>query len=163
MLLRVITDSKWKKTLVRNPSLLPADCLSDLRTSANTLSVWKVNNPEDEDELKELCMIQALCRDKLQKVSYVLLNEDSIKQIGIILKNDVGMCPCIINQQLLQKHIDLDQLDSKQLEKLAFIIREKVQSSSCTGIFTREDINTCIDNHIKCNDIDESQIKADFR
>lgn len=163
MLLRVITDSKWKRPLARDHALLPADCLSDIRTAGNTLSVWKVANPADKNELKELCMIQALCRNKLQKVSYVLLDEQDIMEAGIILKDGMGVCACITNERLLQKHMDLDQLDSNQLEQVALIIRKQVQTNTNTGIFTRADISTCIDEHIQNNDINESLIEKDFR
>lgn len=126
MFFRVITFSKWNKKISRQDAGIAGDAISDLRTTNNTLSVWKVFDEKDYDELLDLAVVAALNRDRLQKVSYVLLDEAWLNDNNIAFQSAPGKCDFIKNEyhDLKSKHIDLTEIDYKQLGILA----EKISS-----------------------------------
>ncbi|MDE6244752.1 MAG: hypothetical protein K2M50_03750, partial [Treponemataceae bacterium] len=95
MLFRVITLNKWNKKISRQDAGIAGDAISDLRTTNNTLSVWKVSDEKANDELLDLAVVAALNRDKLQKVSYVLLDESWLDDNHIAFRPAPGKCDFI--------------------------------------------------------------------
>lgn len=141
MLFRVITLSKWNKKISRQDAGIAGDAISDLRTTNNTLSVWKVSDKKDNDELLDLAVVAALNRDKLQKVSYVLLDESWLDDNNITFQSAPGKCDFIKSEyhDLKSKHIDLTEIDYKQLGILA----EKISSilvNSSPMCFTNKEL-----------------------
>ncbi len=132
MLFRVITFSKWNKKISRQDAGIAGDAISDLRTTNNTLSVWKVFDEKDNDELLDLAVVAALNRDKLQKVSYVLLDESWLNANHIAFQPAPGKCDFIKSEyhDLKSKHIDLTEIDYKQLGILAEEINSILDNSS---------------------------------
>ena len=51
--------------------------LSDLKTTKNTLSLWKF---EDEQEKNDLIVAMAMSRQHIQKLVYVVMDDDGINK-----------------------------------------------------------------------------------
>jgi len=147
MLFRVITPSKWNKKILRQDASIAGDAISDLRTSNNTLSVWSVADEKSREELLDLAVVAALNRDKLQRVFYVLLEESWLDEQHIIFQSVPGKCDFIKTEykDLKSKHIDLKEIDYKQLGILANKI-DSILKTSSLRFFTDKELKVKINN-----------------
>lgn len=132
MFLRVVSKmSRWdgSNSVNRPGALVCGDAITDLKTSCNALSIWMANNDE---QIEESAAVIALGRTKLDKVSFILLEDDEINRINISLKNNKGECRPVIDDSVLERHRDLIELDSVQLEKLSLYMLNQVQQDRCS-------------------------------
>lgn len=132
MYIRVVTNiSRWNgSTPVHRPDAkVCGDSITDLKTNKNALSIWKVT---DNAQIEESIAVIALGRDRLGKVSYVCLEEDVIEsQIKLSVNEVKGGCKAIKQINILERHRDLVELDSTQLEALSCYMLDQVKRNQC--------------------------------
>ena len=88
MYIRVISDLKrWESIVNDDPELLPADCFADLKTTKNTLSIWQVDDELSEIDIEDFIVIPALGRSTIEKITYVLLEENELIENELEVKN----------------------------------------------------------------------------
>ena len=78
MYIRVVSNiHRWDgtATVKRPEAKVCGDAITDLKTSSNMLSVWNVDG---ENQIEESVAVIALGRDRLDKVSYVMLENEAI-------------------------------------------------------------------------------------
>ena len=130
MYIRIVSNiNKWDGTenVPRPGTLVCGDAITDLKTTHNMLSIWKVTN---DLQIDESIAAVALGRERLSKVSYVILEENEVEQeLKLSIAVNEGKCRPIIEKSILERHRDIIQLDSRQLESLSAYMLERVQDS----------------------------------
>lgn len=133
MLLRMISAmNKWDLTscpILRDDPSFPADSVTDLKTTRNKLSVWKAS---DDEETNDAIVALALGRQSLDKLCFVYLDEDYLKTIGIeALQDEPGSAPGIESVVILNRHMNLQQIDYTRLGKLTEYIFKQLDEDNC--------------------------------
>lgn len=122
--LRAIKCAKWipeqqPKWLANDD--IAGDLLNDLKTSGNTLSVWRIEG--GKPELQELIAAMAATRDSLAVYDYAIFESDDVGELGICAETSTGKSR---GKDLNDKyHINLLELSGKKLCKLAELILKK--------------------------------------
>lgn len=93
------------------------------------LSIWMADSDEQIDES---AAVVALGRTKLDKVCFVLIDNDAINHINLLLKENKGECRSVIDETILKRHRDVIELDSVQLESLSAYMLDQVQHEKCS-------------------------------
>ena len=124
------------------------------------LSIWKVS---DDNQINESIAAVALGRDHLAKVSFVILEENEVEQVlKLSLENNEGKCKPITQKSILERHRDIVQLDSKQLESLSAYMLQRVQGSH-NDDKDNEEIKGIIAGMIQASKVDPAKINAKLK
>lgn len=126
---RFINKAKWYKNdnvawLAEGD--LQADALKDIETKGNALSVWRVENLEQD--LERLITLHAATKQHPHAVDYVVLDFDLLVTNGFKLTKTIGNIP---DPDVANWHHDIIELSAKRLLELASIIQvhEKIRVS----------------------------------
>lgn len=114
--LRKIKKIRWKTDNEPwlNSGELQADCLSDMVTSGNKLSVYRII--DDKSNLKRVVAALAANCDYLSNLDYLLLKEELLQTIGIKSEETNGTT----SDELVNSwHIDLVEISLPKLVNLA--------------------------------------------
>ena len=125
-LLRAIRKNRWRPEL---PTWLgsddvPADPLGDLSTLDNKLSVWYVDDAQQN--LGRVSAALAAGREKIDKLDYALIDIDTLTRLGIESKKTPGESPD--DHANKNWHYDLHRLSGKALTSLAKAILPQTES-----------------------------------
>ena len=125
-LLRAIRRNRWRPEL---PTWLgsddvPADPLGDLSTLDNKLSVWYVDDAQQN--LGRVSAALAAGREKIDKLDYALIDIDTLTRLGIESKKTPGESPD--DHANKNWHYDLHRLSGKALTSLAKAILPQTES-----------------------------------
>jgi hypothetical protein len=127
-LLRRFPDaSLWAKH--ENSELWPqGDCPSDILVTleGDGLSVWKVNS---DAEIERVVAATALERTRLEDYSFALIEERSVLDLGIKLRQKPAKT---VDDQMNTQHYELHELTGKRLiefAKLAIVTGEPITKS----------------------------------
>lgn len=163
MLLRGVTKSKWANCPAADISHISADCISDLRTSRNALSVWSVG---DDADIKNVCAIIALNRVSFQKVSYVLFDEKWFSENNMqVSDKQKGECKCIdADNNLLNAHRDVVGLDYGMLGVMANKILDMIndERAESAGILCEKELAISIQGLINKGVVDKAKVNEAF-
>lgn len=134
MLIRMISSiKKWSVDaypINRADASFPGDSVTDLKTTRNKLSVWKADNDE---EINDAIVALALGRQSIDKLWFVYLDESHLDSIGITAKPDeTGDAPGIASQDILARHMNLQDIDYPRLGKLTEYIYSQLDSEKFT-------------------------------
>ena len=126
-LVRKISRAKWPDQ-VCNIEELNGDAISDLRTTANTLSLWRV---EDLDAIDEAALALAASSksEHIETLHVVWFCEDDVLKQGFILADDSPGDTII--SSMVNDHRDLCELNYKSLGKFSEMIMQGVAEKNC--------------------------------
>ena len=162
MLLRKIASKKrWDindvpKQIPRKKALFSGDAISDLRTRGNTISVWHTPDLEKEN-IKDILAVMALNCDKIDRVVYVALEEEELERRGISTKPVMGDCPAITDQNILNRHRDIVEVDFWHLGLLAEYIYDLIKAGHVYSAKVT-DIKSYIADIIALNKLDITKL-----
>jgi hypothetical protein len=122
LLLRTLNKAKWIAPEWTPERDVPADALTDLRTSSNALSVWKVD--VNRDNLGGVLEALASNRERLDKLDYALIDEAAVAQIPIAVAHVEGDSP---HTTANRDHRDLVKLTVFKIALLAHEIMPLVK------------------------------------
>lgn len=130
----VSAQSKWdgSKNVNRDDGFICGDAISDLRTTNNTLSVWKADSEQD---IEDAIVALALGRDKVQTLNYLLIDEGELERMEIQISSDVPGDIKGLDEQIRKKHRDLIEMDYWRIGYLAEYMTclvNKGEFMSCT-------------------------------
>jgi len=134
--------------------------LSDLKTEKNTLSLWGY---DDENEKNILLVAMALNRQHIQKLVYVIMDEDGIKKLGIPLENEVGNADGITKEEILKKHVNLAKIDFWRLGYVAEYLCELVKQDNHHAIMSDKTLFSLIKQYVNDGIIDVSLMNNSIR
>lgn len=133
---------RWNR-IKEKQDRLPADCFFDIKTNKNTLSLWKIDNVDNTDDLYRFAVISVLGKNSLQKVTYVLIDENELSNSGLTVQCDNPGCGYISNnnQSFLDHHFDIVCIDHEDFIKIANIIINKIDKNE-QDIISVKDVNS---------------------
>ncbi len=104
-LVRKITRAKWGDEI--NPDQIPADAVTaDLRTSSNTLSFWRVDQPSD-DQLNQIVLALGAAADRIDRMDLSWIDEHCLRSREISIRESEGRTPVA---RLRAYHVDVTDL-----------------------------------------------------
>jgi hypothetical protein len=115
--LRNITNPKWVRPAWSTDEDIPADALTDLRSTNNELSVWAITTEVTDVSLALTAFASA--RANLDKLDYVLIDEGIPQSVSIRVDTCEGLTPCSSANHL---HRNLAQLTVRKVSSLAVAI-----------------------------------------
>ncbi|MEG3975457.1 hypothetical protein QT970_12660 [Microcoleus sp. herbarium8] len=117
-LLRKIRKNKWSTENLSwiNSGELQADCLGDMGTKDNKLSVYRIS--DDKSNLNRVAAALAATCDNISNFDYLLFNEDLLQIIGIKSEKTEGNTS---DESVNSSHIDLVEISLSKLVNLANI------------------------------------------
>lgn len=118
LLLRIISRAKWIAPNHWKVGDIPADVLTDLRTSENGLSVWKID--ADKSNLDSAVIAAASNRDRLDKLDYAIFDETVLSPLGIRCTKSDGNSPH--QSANVTMHRDLTELTVEKVAGLAAVM-----------------------------------------
>ena len=126
LLLRTIRKAKWysnENTSWLTEGELQADALNDLRTQHNKLSVWSID--DSQENLERVAVAYAANRETFSNVDYALFDSQILSELRIKFEKSPGGTPD--DEVNSNWHIDLVELTASKLLKLAMAIMENDQ------------------------------------
>jgi hypothetical protein len=112
---RWLTVPEWV-----GPGDAPADCLADLRTNSNALSVYFVPSDDWEALGRRVALALSAKRQSLDTYDYALFDAQALEEIAIHVEDVDGTTPDPLVNKL---HKDLVELSAMQIGTLAGAIR----------------------------------------
>lgn len=153
-LLRTVTRGRWFK----KPSTFPwlsendihADPVTDLRTSDNTLSVFKVD--EDKGNLRRVAIALAATREHTDVLDYMLFEERLVADLRIKLELLEGDTP---DKVVNSRHVQLVELSAAKLGASARAVLE----TTAPGRFQEPEVKQSLHENIKTGVLDTGKMK----
>ena len=128
-LAREFTRAKWTSKEGLSANEIPADAVTaNLRTASNALSFWSVGiNSEDgiEDEIKDVALVMAAGRKRLDKVELVWISYEGVQNQGVSIQQSEGKTNVV---DMVDRHYDLHQLDYFRLGKIAQLVSSALET-----------------------------------
>lgn len=140
---RKISKSKWpdeevldKQTDEAILPLLKADALTScLRTSQDELSLWTVENTNEEEiEKAILALITNSRLERLDRIQVVYFDEDNVKQLGLTLKKSPGDTVISTYTNL---HQDMIELNFEKMGKVSALITSALRDKRIKSIMKK--------------------------
>lgn len=133
---RSIKRSRWEDPSDKlDCDGVPADRITDLKTTDNTLSLWKAGSKEAFDLTAAIIAI-AGTRDRLDPLELAWVEEDQIKKEELPTAATLGRTPAETHRAL---HVDLVRLDHQRLAAFASILSSAL-AKECHVKFTKEQV-----------------------
>lgn len=125
-LARKINRAKWNKRYGLSDGEISADGITiDLKTDNNALSAWQCHTSEDQD-LDTVALALASGRNSVDRLDFVLLPDEELRDGGLTLTNTRGTTPVA---DLADLHVSITQLDYERLGVLARYIDAAVKEN----------------------------------
>jgi hypothetical protein len=156
MLVRKINRAKWMSgDSIKEPPA--ADAITGcLRTTKNTLSVWRINN---ETELEEAVLAIISGQDRLETIDVVMLDDEYFVKCKISTKDTEGLTPV---KDLKNTHRDLCSLDFWTIGMVAEHIIESIKKDKLKR-FREAELTKIIKNAIAKNRLELSDLKENIQ
>lgn len=160
-LIRKITKSKWVNVNdAQNKKLDPDDIFADavtscLRTSGNTLSFWKIDDINNEDELN-MIVLSLIANSKNEHLStidilYFEYDEKVFSQKGInfeVSNGDTTIKSCV------GKHIDMVKINLKTISVVVELFCDFLNKSQSKR-FSKGTVKELLERHLRENPDDK--------
>lgn len=139
-LVRKVSRAKWPDDMC-NPSEIPGDAISELRTTKNTLSLWRI---EDESDLKSaaLALAASSSTSKIEQVSVVWIPEELFAKNGIQLDDSSPGDTVVFD--LANTHRDLCNVTYSTLGDVAQIIMNAIVKEGHYRRFKKSEIKEAL-------------------
>lgn len=146
----------------RSVSAIIADVLNEFRITNGDLSVWKI---QDLQEIEIAMLAIAITSDKLDRMDFLIISEDIIKQSGFsVTRGPSGYDLC---DYLEDRHYNINNLTVGNINKCVEIYRKAIKGLDLTkinNIIPRKnetELGKIIHNAFIGNQISEDDIKPE--
>ena len=160
---RKISKSKWpdeevldKQTDEAILPLLKADALTScLRTSQDELSLWTVENTNEEEiEKAILALITNSRLERLDRIQVVYFDEDNVKQLGLTLKKSPGDTVISTYTNL---HQDMIELNFEKMGKVSALITSALRDKRIKK-YTEKELTKMLIDSIESGLVDQKKL-----
>lgn len=155
-LVRKVARAKWPEELC-NTTDIPGDAIADLRTTNNTLSLWRIES-EDELEKAALALSASSKTERIENVSLVWIPEKDFEEKGLVL--DKSSAGDTVISDLVNTHCDLCDLSYGSLGTVASTIMKGILKEGHYKRYSKKEIKTFLVNAYLENKIEESKCKT---
>ena len=140
-----------------------ADTISDLATKNHDLSVWKVEDINNKDELCKVVLALAMTRSKIEEFYVVLIDLEEYNaeypDHQITLHPELGETQYIA---MVDKHINFVLPQIWNQFDLAKYIHAKLQDKSNYHYYSPDDLKLLFDKAVGAGAIQQSELKDDW-
>lgn len=124
LLVRKINKAKWMQLDISETDDVSADAITNcLKTTKNTLSVWKNDTEED---LEQAVLALVANQDHLDTIDVVILQEDSLNEYNLNIVASPGDTPV---ESLVESHRDIADLTFSRLGSIKDHIVERIRNN----------------------------------
>lgn len=149
------------KTMLYDGSFSSGDILfKELRTTKNTLSIWSFTN---EQELNDVLVAIALNRDNIQKLNYMILDDDEISRLGILVEPEQGIADGLIDTAILDRHHNLTKIDFWRLGFVSEYFIELAKDEQRHSSITEKELFGLIKQYVDSGKVSYDQMKPSIR
>ncbi|WP_448145329.1 hypothetical protein [Pseudomonas silesiensis] len=132
-LIRKVSLAKWQSSLAVGPDYISADAVTGcLRTTGNTLSVWKT---ESEEEYAQSVLALLASLTSMDTIDIVCLGAEELKEKDLVLAETEGDTRA---KGLENLHRDIINLDHGALKSVAEMVKSKVASNKSVRLRKQE-------------------------
>lgn len=135
---RKISRAKWPDNNC-DINVLPADAISDLRTTGNSLSFWRIDSLCDLDKAA-LALAASSKSDRIENISLIWIDEEEIIRDGLSTESSAGDT---IVEDLASLHRDCVGLTYASLGSLSSMIVKSLQLNQYQR-YTKKEIKTVL-------------------
>ena len=156
---RKINKAKWLQLDIINGEDISADAITNcLKTSNNSLSVWKINS---ESEIDNAVLAIASGQEHLATIDVVLLNPDYLKQNGIKLKEAPNEAITALKSSK-KMHFNIKNLTYK---KLGIVAKQIIQNFKEDKVkrYTEGKIKEMLKNAISKKELDVNNLNENVK
>lgn len=161
LLIRKIEKSKWLQNDIFNGKEASADAVTgSLKTTGNTLSLWKINN---EDDIEQAVLALVSGAQHLDTIDIIRIDQEEIENANLDLSNTPGLTPY---KAYITSHFDIENLNYRTLGEVVNIVikclknnldlrftrsklKEILKNGIQQGLINFEDLNENIQDKIK--------------
>lgn len=156
-LIRKVSLAKWKQSLAIGPDHISADAVTAcLRTSNNTLSVWKSDS--DEEYPKALLALVASLTS-IETIDVITLTAEELDSNNLILESSPGET---IAEDYKGLHRDIVDLDHAALKVVAELVKQKVSDNQSTRL-TKPILREMLKNAVKSGEVNPESLPDKVR
>lgn len=137
---RKISRNKWPSNMC-DINDLSADAISDLRTTNNTLSIWRVDS-EDELEHAILALAASSKVSRIENMSIVWIDEKELEKYGIKI-SDKEPGDTVVDD-LKRTHRDICDVTYKSLGDIARIILSEINEKEHVKRITKTEVRNLL-------------------
>lgn len=141
----------------REDALFTGDMLADLRTKDNKLSVWQADTEED---FEDAIVAMALCRDSVQKMCCLILDDQDLSNLEIEIIKDNTIDSNGIDESVLLKHGDLVNIDYWRIGYLTEYMLKIVQDKNRQKTYTKPEVHKLLNKYKQNNMISIDNMKS---
>ncbi|MGH9802360.1 MAG: hypothetical protein ACRD82_18505 [Blastocatellia bacterium] len=136
-LVRKITRAKWDSGDEFALDEIPADAVTaDLRTTGNSLSFWKLEEPSDDEQIHLIALALAAGAERIDRMDLAWVEENDFHDHGISMNPSEGRTRIV---SLRKFHVDAIKLDLARLCIVASSISEALSRNQHQR-FTKKEI-----------------------
>lgn len=153
-LVRKIARAKWspEKSIEDNPFDIAADAIVlDLKTQANTLSVWEV---KDEQSLDNAVLAIVSGGNQLDTIDVVWIEKKEVERKGVDYEASPGITPI---QHLADTHIDLKNLNYFKIGLVAETITNTIADRKIKR-YTKAELRKLLNSAIEKGFVNREQL-----
>lgn len=161
LLLRKVIASKWLKNKDRDlPSFSSDPITACNRTSGDTLSVWRCNSTDFDNDITLQMIIAGLTSGFNEPTphEFIFLDEKELDALGLKVVNNAGNTAVKCINEL---HADISGVDYSNLGVISQYIRDKVCDNNAHVLtLTKDDVIKCVGKFYASGDL-KKKIKKD--
>jgi len=154
-LIRKISLAKWANSIDKNADGFSADAITGcLRTSENTLSVWRDGDDGSGD--KSLLALLA-SQTRIDKLDLIRLNQSEVESRNLLLVATPGNTAA---EKYSNNHLDISNLDLDSLRSVAELVKQEVLNERSERISKAKFIELLLKG-IEDGDVNEKALSAE--
>jgi hypothetical protein len=156
-LVRKINKAKWYQIDIEHDDNVSADAITNcLKTTKNTLSVWKVENEEDLDQA---VLALVANQDYLDTIDIVILEETSLLEYNLNIVASPGETPV---ESLINAHRDISDLTFTKLGDVKNHIVERIRNKRLKR-YTVSSLKKLLQNSIEAGLLKKEDLKESIQ
>lgn len=160
-LARKINPAKWKNKEGLAKGEIPADAITlDLRTTNNSLSFWECDSSlEGKDSVRDAALAMAAAGQYIEMLRFIWLTDAELNSSGHSLAQSPGSTPV---RDMRSRHLDIGQLDSLRLGKVALNIATAMENKQCCR-FTKTEVGVLLTGAVKSGRVDVNDLSDSLK
>ena len=151
-----IARAKWYSKEYLQEDDIGADAITSLRTSGDTLSMWRCN--ADKETIQEVALALVSNGDNFDTINIVFIPCVEIECLDIEMQNTPGVTP---HKSISDRHVDLVHLNIARLTYISQALAPRIRSeNNSVYTFTARALKTLVLEAIKSKKIDINTINS---
>ena len=154
---RKISRAKWEPRPQKGQDWISADAVTgDLRTKGNNLSLWSVEDPEDEKEFLDVVLALAASRERIEKIDIAWFRKEEAEDGGVTIVPTPGKT---LVYELQEKHMDAQDLGMREIFLLAKIFAKAIRRDGAVKRVPKGKVKKLLESAVRDGRLSEEDFK----